>query len=592
MSTFSIVLKLAFYAFVAQGFIDGCEAECIRGQLDVIFLFDSSSTVGSGDFNRSLQFASNLAENFKIGPDSLQFGAASFSDSPINLFNLNTYTEFQQLEKAILNSQYLSGSTRTYLALENAQTLFDQSRGGRTGAPKVVVLFTNGRSDDADRTQQQALRLKNSGVFVIVVGLSNSNSQELQAVASNSSAVFNIDNFSSVLKFLQDYSNSACSIQPAECIKGHLDVIFLFDSSSTVGSGDFNRSLQFSSNLAENFQLGPEKVQFGAASFSDNPNNLFNLNTYSEFHDLEKAILNSQYLSGSTRTYLVLENAQTLFDQSRGGRTGAPKVVVLFTNGRSDDADRTQQQALRLKNSGVFVIVVGLSNSNTQELQAVASNSSAVFSIDNFSSVLKFLQDYSNSACSIQPVPCMNGTLDVLYVFDASYSVPVDDFNNGLRFAANLAENFHIGMDGVLFGTISFATSTRRIFDFATFTNYTGLEKAILDIAYDNGSANTFLALEDSRNFFGDSQGARLGAPRVAIVFTNGKSSDVVKTAAQATALKQAGVFVISVGYPSANRQELQSIASDPSYVFSIDNFNSVLNALQNYGISACNRSG
>lgn len=118
------------------------------------------------------------------------------------------------------------------------------------------------------------------------------------------------------------------------------------------------------------------------------------------------------------------------------------------------------------------------------------------------------------------------------------------------------------------------------------------VSQAILDTAYVNGSANTFLALDDSRNFFGDSQGARLGAPRVAVVFTNGKSSDTARTAAQATALKQAGVFVISVGYPGADRQELQSIASDPSYVFSIDNFNNVLKALQNYGINACSRSG
>jgi hypothetical protein len=74
-------------------------ATCIKGQLDVLFIIDSSSNVGSDNFDSELRTAANLAENFKIGPDAVQFGAITFADSPSNLFDFNTYDAFLDIEK-------------------------------------------------------------------------------------------------------------------------------------------------------------------------------------------------------------------------------------------------------------------------------------------------------------------------------------------------------------------------------------------------------------------------------------------------------------------------------------------------------------
>ncbi|CAG5117316.1 unnamed protein product, partial [Candidula unifasciata] len=396
MSLVSYVLHLTLFMCVSQLYFVGSEAECIKGQLDILFLFDSSSTVGSIDFTHSLQFASNLAENFQIGSDGVQFGAVSFSDSPRPLFSLNTYTDFHDIEKAILDAQYFSGNTRTYLALENAHNF--QTNGGRTSAPKVVVLFTNGRSDDATRTQQQALSLKATGVFVVVVGLSNSNNQELQAIASNSSTIFSINNFDEVVKFLQDYIRDSCS-QTVKCAHGQIDILFLIDASSNVDAQVFNQELGVSANLAENFPIGPEAAQFSAVTFADNPHYLFDFNTFTNFSTFEAAILQAQYLSGSPNTFLALENSKDLFFGGHGARGNAAKVALLFSSGKSADPARTQQQAAVLKGYGVFIIAVAVSKVTGAELPTVSS-SHEVFQINDFDGILHALQDYSKTACN------------------------------------------------------------------------------------------------------------------------------------------------------------------------------------------------
>ena len=49
-----------------------------------------------------------------------------------------------------------------------------------------------------------------------------------------------------------------------------------------------------------------------------------------------------------------------MFRADRGARTGVPHIVVVLTDGGSNDKARTQQEAYRLRNAGVHVIVIAL----------------------------------------------------------------------------------------------------------------------------------------------------------------------------------------------------------------------------------------
>jgi von Willebrand factor type A domain len=71
-------------------------------------------------------------------------------------------------------------------------------------------------------------------------------------------------------------------------------------------------------------------------------------------------------------------------------------------------------------------------------------------------------------------------------------------------------------------------------------------------------------------------------APDVMIILTDGASNSRGATIAAANAAKAAGVTIISVGIGSGvNRDELVEMASNPGFVFTTDDFDSLVYILQ-----------
>lgn len=85
---------------------------------------------------------------------------------------------------------------------------------------------------------------------------------------------------------------------------------------------------------------------------------------------------------------------------------------------------------------------------------------------------------------------------------------------------------------------------------------------------------NTGAALQYVRdNVFTNSSGSRRyqGVPQMLILLTGGRSFDNVDT--PASALKQQGIFVVSIGTRNSDSRELQKISHEPSYALSVSEF-------------------
>ena len=67
-SSFSIIKNEPFY------FLSGCNARA-----DIVFLLDSSGSVGHVDFRRIKQFAANMVSELSIGRDHTRVGLATYS---------------------------------------------------------------------------------------------------------------------------------------------------------------------------------------------------------------------------------------------------------------------------------------------------------------------------------------------------------------------------------------------------------------------------------------------------------------------------------------------------------------------------------
>ena len=87
-----------------------------------------------------------------------------------------------------------------------------------------------------------------------------------------------------------------------ECDLVPADFVFLLDSSGSETVKGFKTQLAFISNFTANFEVGPNKAQFAAVTFSTGVHKDFYLNEHTDQASVLGAIAKIQYRDGETYT--------------------------------------------------------------------------------------------------------------------------------------------------------------------------------------------------------------------------------------------------------------------------------------------------
>ncbi|KAL0595826.1 Collagen alpha-1 chain [Plecturocebus cupreus] len=150
---------------------------------DVVFLVDGSWSVGHSHFQQVKDFLASVIEPFEIGPDKVQVGLTQYSGDAQTEWDLNSLRTKEQVLEAVRRLRYKGGNTFTGLALTHVlgQNL-QLAAGVRPEAAKVVVLVTDGKSQDDVHTAARIL--KDLGAIVFAVGVKNADEAELRLLAS------------------------------------------------------------------------------------------------------------------------------------------------------------------------------------------------------------------------------------------------------------------------------------------------------------------------------------------------------------------------------------------------------------------------
>ena len=196
---------------------------------------------------------------------------------------------------------------------------------------------------------------------------------------------------------------------------------------------------------------------------------------------------------------------------------------------------------------------------------------------------LPFLAHHRRTSPSVQIFPGLpkrklsrQKVYDVVFIIDDSGSIPLDQFNEGLRALRILIQKSSLGTK---FAAIKYSTLAKLFFKFVS--PYQAKMK-LTNVAHNNGLTNTQAALKMAREdlFLNPAaSGHRPLAGRVAVLVTDGNSNvQKHQTVHQATLLKGIGtkVFVIAVGnYGTSGLQEMKSIASYPysDHWFRVEDF-------------------
>ena len=172
-------------------FFSGCR------QADIGFLLDSSSSVGSRNFQKEKHFVETFANNFHISPHRIQIAVATYSSRVHDQFHFNTHANQQSTLQGIAAIPYTAGNTHTDVALEFAShTLFRIQNGDRPTAPNFLIVITDGRSISSSLTYAAANILHKEHIKTFAIGVgARIHQNELNHIASDPQHVFTVDTF-------------------------------------------------------------------------------------------------------------------------------------------------------------------------------------------------------------------------------------------------------------------------------------------------------------------------------------------------------------------------------------------------------------
>uniref|UniRef100_A0A670YK30 Collagen type XII alpha 1 chain n=1 Tax=Pseudonaja textilis TaxID=8673 RepID=A0A670YK30_PSETE len=198
---------------------------CKGAKADIVFLTDASWSIGDENFNKVVKFVFNTIGAFDlINPFGIQVSFVQYSDDPKSEFNLNTYDEKAQALGALQYIQYRGGNTKTGKALAFIkEKVLTWERGMRKGVPKVLVVVTDGRSQD--EVMKAAAVIQQSGFSVFVIGVADVDYHELAKIASQPSErhVFIVDDFDAFEKIEDNLITFVCETATSTCPLMYLD---------------------------------------------------------------------------------------------------------------------------------------------------------------------------------------------------------------------------------------------------------------------------------------------------------------------------------------------------------------------------------
>ncbi|XP_063780520.1 collagen alpha-1(XIV) chain [Pseudophryne corroboree] len=192
---------------------------CKSAKADLVFLVDGSWSIGDDNFHKVTRFLYSTAGALdEIGPDGTQVAIAQYSDDARSEFKLNSYKSKETLLAAIRSISYKGGNTKTGRALKHVKDdLFTLESGMRRGVPRVLVVITDGRSQDEAVKTATVLQLE--GVSIFAIGVADADYNELVNIGSKPSKrhVIFVDDFDSFKKIEDELITFVCETATATC---------------------------------------------------------------------------------------------------------------------------------------------------------------------------------------------------------------------------------------------------------------------------------------------------------------------------------------------------------------------------------------
>ncbi|XP_006880224.1 PREDICTED: von Willebrand factor A domain-containing protein 2 [Elephantulus edwardii] len=394
----------------------GGEANCapklsLECRLDILFLLDSSAGTGREAFLRARAFVRRFVQTVLDEDSWARVGVAHYSRELVVAVPVGEYEDVAGLVASLDSIPFSGGATLTGSALRQAaeRGFGGAARTGQDRALRVVVLLTSAHAQDQVASLAQARELQ-----VLAVG-PEAVRAELEEITGGPEHVMVYTDPQGLFHQIPELRRKLCSQQRPGCQTQSLDLVFMLDTSASVGLQHFAQMQSFVRSCVLQFDVNPDVTQVGLVVYGSRVQTAFGLETHLTQASVLQAVSQAPYLGGvgSAGTALLHIHDKVMTVQS-GARPGVPKAVVVLTSGRG--AEDAAVPAQKLRNNGVSVLVMGVGPVLRESLRRLAGPRDALIHVAAYGD-LQYHQDTlidwicreaKQPVSLCRPSPCMN----------------------------------------------------------------------------------------------------------------------------------------------------------------------------------------
>lgn len=399
-----------------------CEKKC--GAMDIVFVIDSSESVGLTNFTLEKNFVIstiNRLGSMATEPDAesgMRVGVVQYSHSgtfqaiALNDSKINSLTAFKN---AVQRLEWIAGGTWTPSALKFAyDNLIRDSR--RAKANVTVVVITDGRFDPRDDDSLLGYLCTDPSVDVSAIGIGDmfdqiEENESLKSIACNRDGrVMGMKRFAELVaeEFIDKIENVLCpdpvivcpdlpcKSEPAVagCVERPVDLVFLLDGSERMGLENHRRAKEFIDTVSRRLTLANGQtdernarialVQYGSKSQQNVEFPLsHNLTVISDSLG-RMTYLDSTSSLGSAIIHTV-NNVVMAQQGSRLSRRNAELSFVFITDGITSGESLEEGVSAMRRAEGVPT-VIAMGNDVDQEvlLKLALGDTTAIFRGDDY----------------------------------------------------------------------------------------------------------------------------------------------------------------------------------------------------------------
>uniref|UniRef100_A0A672JMG8 Integrin alpha-M-like n=1 Tax=Salarias fasciatus TaxID=181472 RepID=A0A672JMG8_SALFA len=191
-------------------------------QLDISFVLDGSGSVSPQDFGTMKGFVKQLVDLF--GSEGTQYSVAEFSAITMIYYYFNDFFQRGNWRQNIDRIPQQGGGTRTARAIQDVvDSVFTPSKGSRDNVKKVMIVITDGESQDGYNLAQAVNSAARKNIIRFAIGVGNAfrrtqAKQELDTIASYppDDHVFRVDNFNALQKIQENLRDKIFSIEGSQ----------------------------------------------------------------------------------------------------------------------------------------------------------------------------------------------------------------------------------------------------------------------------------------------------------------------------------------------------------------------------------------